>query len=65
MFTEKDWLKKQEQINEQLRRRAEERAHPLRDERPRRAQAHVRALAPRKVLRRTFASAARLLPLGG
>lgn len=62
MFTEKDWLRNQEQINDQLRQRAEERAHPLRDERPRRAR---RALAPRKMVRRTFASAARLLPLGG
>ncbi len=63
MLTEKEWLRQQEQINDRLRRRAEKRAHPRSDERPRRVT--VRTLAPARLLQRTLASAARLLPTGG
>ena len=63
MYTEKEWLMKQEQINDELRQRAEERARRLSNERQRHI--HVPALAPRKALQRTLASAARLLVVGG
>jgi hypothetical protein len=62
MFTEKEWLMKQEQINDQLRERAEEREHRLnRRQRPR---FHVDVPSGHRVLHRTLARAGRLLPAG-
>jgi hypothetical protein len=62
MFTEKDWLMKQEQINDQLRERAQEREHRLSGRR--RPPIHVDAQTGHKVLHRTLARAGRLLLAG-
>lgn len=64
MFIDKDWLEKQEAINEQLRRRAEGR--PSIDNRAQRSAAvRTRARAGNGLVRRSLAAAGRVLTAGG
>jgi hypothetical protein len=64
MFIDRDWLAKQEAINEQLRRRAEARLSV--DSRTQRSAAvRTQAQASNGLVRRSLAAAGRVLTAGG
>lgn len=64
MSIDKEWLERQEAINEKLRRRAERRAR-INNATHRGATVRAGAQAGRQMVQRSLAAAGRILPRGG
>ncbi|MDT8305047.1 MAG: hypothetical protein RRC07_03840 [Anaerolineae bacterium] len=64
MDIDKEWLAKQEAINEQLRRRAKQHGRTP-DATHRGAAVRARAQAGKQIVQRSLAAAGRILPRGG